>query len=276
MKQREAPVKKPRKTPLRKKRTNNTRLSNDPNLISFEHFPVWRGVVLNKKLYDALKIVKAVRNHPNTFRTVPHTRRPLTPANIQAAMAVVGRFPKNPNAMTYNAFGSRRAIKRYNKSEKYQHVVGSPQHTSFKAQLTRLHAAIASALQVYARPGTARAVGYHELVDLTDRIEAAVATANERARTRAIWRVLINPVAFDFSYTPPVARGPVSTRMDKPIIQELRRLRQAIAAAIYTYSAAPFTSSADELDYSIALLRAATSPPAVERELFSKLLRRMN
>jgi hypothetical protein len=266
-----APVKKP--TP-RKKRTNNTRLSNDPNLISFEHFPVWRGVVLNKKLYNAWEIVKAVRNHPNTFRTVPHSRRPLTPANIQAAMAVVGRLPKNPNAMTYNAFGSRRAIKRFNKSEKYQNVPGTPQHASFKAQLTRLHAAIASAIQVYARPGTARAVGYHELVDLTDRIEAAVATANARRRTDALWRVLIYPVAF--KYMPPVARGPVSTRMDKPIIQELRRLRQAIAAAIHTYSAAPFTSSADELDYSIALLRAATSPAAVERELFSKLLRRTN
>lgn len=245
-------------------------MSNDIDLLSLERFPTWRGVMLNKKMYDALEIVKAVRHHPNTFRTVPHTRRPLTPANIQAAMAVVGRLPKNPNAMTYNAFESRTRAKRVNKAARHQTVPGTPQHTSFKHQIERLATAMAKALTAYARPGTRRSVGYHELVDLTAEIEAAV-DSFQRDGGRAVQRVLVGPI---MTWRPSVRGSPTPAYLNSVMTKEIHRLRRAVTEAFRLYAAAGagFYGSPGELEHVITVIGSAKTAAAIERALFARLL----
>ncbi len=103
----------PPKAAPRKKRANNTRLSNNVNHISLDHFPVWRGVTWNKKLYDAKEIVQALKKYPNAFTKVPHTQKPLTPNQVKAAMAVMGRVPVGNGGTRYTNYESRRAGKRW-------------------------------------------------------------------------------------------------------------------------------------------------------------------
>lgn len=83
----------------------------DPDPISFEKFPLARGVWLNKKIYNSASLSKMLKAG---YSIVPHTRRRLTPDEIDSIMYSSGRRPKNhtmyadmPSVVTYEDYQSR-------------------------------------------------------------------------------------------------------------------------------------------------------------------------
>lgn len=87
-------------------------LSPDPDPISMDHFPLSRGVWLNKKIYNASQLSRMLKAGQYT---VPHTRRPLTFDEFNTIMYVSGRRPKNIGIyadvspqVTYDDYHSRR------------------------------------------------------------------------------------------------------------------------------------------------------------------------
>jgi Zn-finger nucleic acid-binding protein len=86
--------------------------SPDPDPISLDHFPMSRGVWLNKKIYNATHLSKMLKAGQST---VPHTRRPLTFDEIDTIMYLSGRRLKNIGTyadvspkVTYGDYQSRR------------------------------------------------------------------------------------------------------------------------------------------------------------------------
>lgn len=87
-------------------------MSNEPNMISLAHFPTKRGVMLNKKLYDAAQLSRLLKqSRSSQQRVVPHSRRPLTNAEIHEIMTKSGRVKRTGGSSSsnpYDAYMSRR------------------------------------------------------------------------------------------------------------------------------------------------------------------------
>lgn len=86
-------------------------MSPDPDPISLSHFPVVRGIWLNKKIYNAAYLSKMLKAGHSM---VPHTRRRLTSDEIDTIMYASGRRPKNlgmyadmPSTLKYDDYHSR-------------------------------------------------------------------------------------------------------------------------------------------------------------------------
>ena len=63
-------------------------MSQEPDIISLDHFPLKRGVMLNTKLYNAATLAR----HLKTGRqNVPHSRRKLTPNEYHNIMHKAGK-----------------------------------------------------------------------------------------------------------------------------------------------------------------------------------------
>ena len=91
-------------------KTNN-QMSTEPNIISLEHFPTKRGVLLNKQLYDAAFMAK----HLKAGRTnIPHSRTKLTANQYQEIMEKTGKvyhrtsLPRND----YTAYEKLQKVRR--------------------------------------------------------------------------------------------------------------------------------------------------------------------
>ncbi len=72
--------------PRRKK--DMQQLSDEPNMISLERFPVSRGITLNTKLYNARGLSQSIKRGD---LKVPHSRRKLTADEINKIMSLTGR-----------------------------------------------------------------------------------------------------------------------------------------------------------------------------------------
>ena len=73
----------------RRSRATATTMSTEPDMISMEHFPSKRGVMLNTKLYNAATLAR----HLKTGKVnVPHSRRKLTEAEYENIMRKAGRI----------------------------------------------------------------------------------------------------------------------------------------------------------------------------------------
>lgn len=86
-------------------------MAPDADPISLDHFPMSRAVWLNKKIYNAAflsRMLKADRY------IVPHTRRRLTPDEINTIMFMSGRRHKDPtlfklpSTLSYDDYQSTR------------------------------------------------------------------------------------------------------------------------------------------------------------------------
>jgi hypothetical protein len=64
-------------------------MSTEPDMISLEHFPSTRGVMLNTKLYNAATLARHLKTGK---KNVPHSRRQLTEAEYERIMHKAGRY----------------------------------------------------------------------------------------------------------------------------------------------------------------------------------------
>lgn len=117
----------------------NKKLSKEPDVISLEHFPISRGVLLNKKLYDAAKLSRMIAR-TGDYR-IPHSRRHVTQSELINIMYKAGRrlpvgdesaHPDFKQKHEYSNFVSRR------KHSRQTHEKGALQHTHTAAKVAKL------------------------------------------------------------------------------------------------------------------------------------------
>jgi hypothetical protein len=123
-------------------------MSPEPNVISLEHFPVSRGVWLNKKLYDASRLSQMIARTGKAF--VPHTRRQITEDELIDIMYKAGRrldqenidrFRHHGVPLKYTHFESARKVRR----EKHQK--GAVQRAQMAAKVAKLGRLLAKKLE---------------------------------------------------------------------------------------------------------------------------------
>ena len=87
-----------------------TTMSTEPDMISLEHFPSTRGVMLNTKLYNAATLARHLKTGK---KNVPHSRRQLTEAEYERIMHKAGRYRvPHTDKLGYSQYHSRTAHKK--------------------------------------------------------------------------------------------------------------------------------------------------------------------
>ena len=86
----------------------NEPMSNRPDPITLEHFPKSRGMRLGAEMYNAHGLARMIEQGGAWSRLVPHTRQPMTNAQIERIMRLAGMHqPPAPPAPTRQSHNSR-------------------------------------------------------------------------------------------------------------------------------------------------------------------------
>lgn len=118
------------------------RMSKEPNVISLERFPISRGVLLDKKLYDAAQVSRMIA-HTGNYR-IPHSRRHMTQSELINIMYKAGRrLPIGDEIphLSYSNFISKRQHSRQ------KHEKGALQHAHTAAKVAKLQKILVKKLE---------------------------------------------------------------------------------------------------------------------------------